>query len=146
MLRKLLRRFGVVRLSAVMTLVSIVLSILLTSLVNFILSGGGLGLSGLTLAIVVPLVIAPVMSLQMLALLHRLDQAEERLRALSITDDLTQAFNRRYFITLAEAELARLPRYTAPAGGAGGAPQSAMAILDLDDVKAINDTPGPMAG
>jgi Diguanylate cyclase, GGDEF domain len=122
---------GVVRVSAGLTLVSVILSVLITTVIGFIMSHTGPGASGLTIAVAAPLLIAPVMSLQMLALLHRLDQTEERLRALSITDDLTQAFNRRDFITLAEAELARIRR-------CGGL--CAIAILDLDDFKQINDT------
>ena len=70
-----------------MTLVSVIRSVLITTVIGFIMSHTGPGASGLTIAVAAPLLIAPVMSLQMLALLHRLDQTEERLRALSITDD-----------------------------------------------------------
>jgi diguanylate cyclase (GGDEF)-like protein len=137
MLRKLLRRFGVWRLAAGLTLISIVLSVLITTLLAFVIAGSGPGATGLAIAILAPLVIAPVMSVQMLALLDRLDHAEQRLRALAITDDLTQAYNRRYFITLAEAELARVQRY---------GELCAIAILDLDDFKAVNDSHGHQAG
>ena len=137
MLHKLLRQYGVARLAAGLTLVSVLLSVLITSLVGFVLSDSGPGLVGLTIAVVVPLIIAPVMSLQMLRLLHQLDLAEVRLRTLSITDDLTQSHNRRHFISLAEAELARVRRY-------GG--QCALAILDLDNFKDVNDNHGHLAG
>jgi diguanylate cyclase (GGDEF)-like protein len=120
-----------------MTAASIVLSVLITIAIGYMLGGGGPGPVGLTIAILVPLFIAPLMSYQMLALLNRLDQAETRLQALSITDDLTLVYNRRHFIALAEQELARVRRY-------GGL--SSIIILDLDDFKAINDTQGHLAG
>ena len=120
-----------------MTVISVVISLVLTSLLTVVMGGGGPGRTGLIIAGVVPLVIAPLMSWHMLALLNRVDQAEERLRALSITDDVTQAYNRRHFIALAEGELARIRRY-------GGT--CSLAILDLDRFKDINDTRGHLAG
>ncbi len=136
MFRQLLRRFGVVWMSVALTLISVVLSLLITTLITMAM-GGTPGPAGLTIATLVPLIVAPVMSVQMLALLNRLDQAEERLRALSITDDLTGVYNRRYFIGLAEAELARLRRY-------GGT--CTLAVIDLDNFKELNDTYGHLAG
>ena len=136
MFRRWLRRLGVMRMAAMLTIISIVISLLLTTLLAYLL-GGSPGPVGLLIATLVPLIIAPIMSVQMLALLQRLDRAEERLRALSITDELTQAYNRRYFISLAEGELARIRRY-------GGT--CSLAILDLDRFKQINDTHGHLAG
>jgi diguanylate cyclase (GGDEF)-like protein len=133
----MLRRFGVIRMSAALTVISIAASLLITTVITTATGGGGPGFYGLLIATVVPLIVAPIMSVQMLALLHRLDLAEARLRELAITDELTQAYNRRYFISLAEAELARIRRY-------GGT--CTLAILDLDNFKTVNDTIGHLAG
>jgi diguanylate cyclase (GGDEF)-like protein len=137
MFRLLLRRYGVARLVVGLTAASVFGSLLLTTLLTYAMGGGGPGPTGLIIATVVPLVIAPSMSLQMLVLLNRLDQAEQRLRPLAITDELTQSFNRRYFIALAEGELARIKRH-------GGT--CSLAILDLDGFKLVNDSLGHQAG
>lgn len=142
MFLKLLRRHGVVRLSAGLTVIAIVASLLITTVLTYATiwlwpNRGGSSATGLLIATVVPLIITPLMSLKLLGLLHRLDQTEARLRALSITDELTRAYNRRYFIALAEGELARLRRY-------GGT--CSLAILDLDNFKGVNDTKGHLAG
>jgi diguanylate cyclase (GGDEF)-like protein len=137
MFRQLLRRAGVVPMSAALTVISVALSLVITALITLTTGGGWPSGLALIIAVVAPLIIAPSMSLQMLTLLSRLDQTEARLRTLAITDDLTQAYNRRYFIGLAEAELARLRRY-------GGT--CTLAIIDLDNFKALNDTAGHLAG
>jgi diguanylate cyclase (GGDEF)-like protein len=62
---------------------------------------------------------------------------EEELKRLSITDDLTGLFNRRYFYNRLEEEAARAKRY--------GSPLS-LALLDLDHFKQYNDTNGHLEG
>ncbi len=58
---------------------------------------------------------------------------ENELRNLAITDSLTGAWNRRYFISRGKEELARSLRYKTP---------FALLILDIDFFKLINDTYG----
>jgi len=62
---------------------------------------------------------------------------EERLRKQARTDSLTNIWNRRHFMQLAERELERTRRY-------GG--QFALAMIDLDHFKTINDTCGHDVG
>ncbi|WP_295479186.1 diguanylate cyclase [uncultured Pseudomonas sp.] len=64
-------------------------------------------------------------------------RVEDELRALSITDVLTGAYNRRYFQERLQAELRRVERY-------GG--QLAVIMLDIDHFKRINDQYGHGVG
>jgi diguanylate cyclase (GGDEF)-like protein len=60
-----------------------------------------------------------------------------RSRELALRDDLTRAFNRRFFESYLQEEMERARRY-----------KSALSIifLDLDDLKAVNNAHGHMAG
>lgn len=58
---------------------------------------------------------------------------ENELRSLAITDSLTGAWNRRYFLSRGKEELSRGLRYKTP---------FALLILDIDFFKLINDTYG----
>jgi len=62
---------------------------------------------------------------------------EEELKRLSITDDLTGLFNRRYFYNRLEEEAVRAKRYGNPL---------ALVLLDLDHFKQYNDTHGHLEG
>ena len=66
-----------------------------------------------------------------------LRKSEENYKLLSITDPLTDLFNRRYFYELALTEFDRSSRHLL---------QVAIIIYDLDDFKNINDSFGHIAG
>lgn len=64
-------------------------------------------------------------------------RVEEELRALSVTDVLTGAFNRRYFQDRLKADLIRVERH-------GGA--LSLIMLDIDHFKRVNDEHGHAVG
>lgn len=64
-------------------------------------------------------------------------QAEEEVRRLSVTDEMTGLFNRRGFLLLAEQDLRTARRAKAV---------HALIYLDLDGLKQVNDTHGHKAG
>lgn len=66
-----------------------------------------------------------------------LEQANQRLAALSITDELTGAFNRRHFNQVFADEVARHDRHATPL---------VFSLFDVDHFKAYNDCYGHQAG
>ncbi len=61
----------------------------------------------------------------------------DEITRLATLDSLTEAYNRRTFMELAERELARARRYRQPLG---------LMFLDLDHFKKVNDTHGHLTG
>ena len=74
---------------------------------------------------------------RILKLEHSLRVANQRNRILSITDALTDTFNRRYLMEQLPRELERCRRYSYPLS---------VVISDIDHFKAINDARGHAAG
>jgi len=68
---------------------------------------------------------------------ERLYEELHKVRQLSLTDEFTGLPNRRAFTLCLDDEIGRAQRYATPL---------ALAILDLDEFKAINDTYGHVAG
>jgi diguanylate cyclase (GGDEF)-like protein len=61
----------------------------------------------------------------------------QKVRELTVTDDLTKLYNSRYLHLVLERELARSERYQE---------QFSLVFIDLDNFKKINDSSGHMAG
>lgn len=91
----------------------------------------------LTVAALVPGLIAPLGSWRLLALTERLRIANLRLKQLSETDPLTQVLNRRRFLEIASQQLQLATRH--------GHPTSVL-LLDFDHFKQINDRFGHQVG
>jgi len=66
-----------------------------------------------------------------------LRERSEELRRLATVDHLTGCFNRRYFMNAADTEISRTRRHDRPL---------AVAMLDIDHFKQVNDTYGHQAG
>lgn len=67
----------------------------------------------------------------------RLSVLNKELEGISITDSLTQVYNRRYFMERLRQEVKRVSRYGPPVS---------LLIIDIDHFKKVNDTYGHQAG
>jgi diguanylate cyclase (GGDEF)-like protein len=137
MLKHCLRRFGLWPVVAGVTLISILVSMAIVAAVHRFILGEPLVPAAVWLGIVCPLVLAPMMSTGSFALLLKLDRAHERLRELAETDYLTGAHNRRYFMERLNEEAERMAR---------GGLAFTVALIDVDNFKAVNDRHGHAAG
>lgn len=68
---------------------------------------------------------------------RELEEANQELTHLAMTDALTGCFNRRYFLNAADMELSRMKRHGYPV---------VVAMIDIDHFKDINDTYGHSVG
>jgi diguanylate cyclase (GGDEF)-like protein len=137
MIRTCLRRFGLWPVIVGVTVISILVSLAMTAAVHHGLLGIAMPPAAWILSIGCPLVLAPTMSLGSFSLLVKLDLAHEQLQRISHTDHLTGALNRRCFMERLLDEVQRSVRAGTP---------FAVALIDVDNFKAINDTHGHLAG
>ena len=136
-LLRLSRTYGATAVVAAITAVSVALSLSITAL-----SFGAQPVDAtfkayaLTIATLIPLLVAPVVSIVIVRLLHALAAAFEELQALASTDALTGIANRRQYFEQATRLLAT----------PGDNEQTLIGMVDLDRFKQINDTHGHSAG
>lgn len=131
-----IKSLGKFRTILLITLMAVALSLVITYLITTWLSGGP-SMVGLIAGAIIPAVISPVFSAVMLDLIFELEGARGELQHMSITDDLTNVFNRRYFLRLAEQEFLRAERY---------GQEFSIIYFDLDDFKQVNDRFGHQMG
>ncbi len=76
-------------------------------------------------------------SLEKVSLKREVREAQKKIAEMSIRDELTGLYNRRYFMEALDREVHRAERYDA---------DLALCMLDLDHFKSVNDTYGHPAG
>jgi diguanylate cyclase (GGDEF)-like protein len=132
-----LRRSVAQRIAGV-TLAATAASLLITSVTYLVLEGTlAHSVDRLILAVLIPLVVAPLASWRVITLSERLRIANEHLRKLSETDPLTQTLNRRRFFEVFGQHLALAARHGYP---------TTLLLIDLDHFKQINDRFGHLVG
>ncbi len=138
MLKAFLLRFGLWGTVLLVTLLSVGMSALVSLTVNHGILHTDVSRNGWIVTVVAPLLIAPVMSYFTLRLVLQLEKLRGELQHAVHHDPLTALPNRRYF-------MARLHEQIAATATDRSQP-FALALLDVDDFKAINDRHGHLGG
>ncbi len=133
---QLMQKFGYQRTLLIIIVIPTMLSGIITALVQYLITGTIRGY-GVLIGFLLPLVFGYLFGSTMLKLIFQLGESQKRLHELSITDDLTKAYNRRHFIERMEAEFIRSDRHAKP---------FSLVLMDLDGFKEINDSFGHLAG
>jgi diguanylate cyclase (GGDEF)-like protein len=135
--RRMLLRLGHVPAVALITLISVAISLLVTVLVYLWLGKQWtLGIN-LLIGTLVPMIVAPVVSHFLVGLVFEVEQARTEIHRVAIRDGLTHLYNRRFFLSRLDSEIVRARRT--------GQPLSLL-LVDVDHFKSINDSFGHAAG
>jgi diguanylate cyclase (GGDEF)-like protein len=135
-IRKNIINIGRIKVVALITLFSIVMSLIIT--ISFLeLFSDGVIFIGVLIAVVAPLTIAPVTSWYLVGLVIKIHQLEKEMRTLATFDVLTGVMTRRAFLAHVETVYQVAMRT-----------RSVLTVIyiDMDDFKKINDTFGHAGG
>ena len=132
----LIKKYGIKKTVVFVTMMACVLSVSISAFSN-ILINGFLPVSGIVIALIIPLILTPMIGFFFFRTLVQLEMMSVELLKLSTTDELTGAHNRRYYIERLEQELSRARRY---------GQVFSILMIDIDDFKNINDMHGHPAG
>ncbi|ABZ77383.1 diguanylate cyclase [Shewanella halifaxensis HAW-EB4] len=137
MIINVLQKLGRLKIVILITIASILVSVFITLFTFHVGLGEAASHIGIFLAIVIPSIVAPLASWQLIGLLMKIDRLEKEMRRLATIDPLTELLNRRAFfhdaeiyINCAKRELTNL----------------SVIALDLDAFKHINDSYGHSTG
>ncbi|MFC6328779.1 GGDEF domain-containing protein [Alloalcanivorax gelatiniphagus] len=103
-------RFRALRMSILCTLIAMVVSLLLTT-IGVLLTGQRDWLAAISLALLIPLLLAPAFCYPVLARLSALARENRQLRQQAREDHLTGLFNRPHLLSMLERELALSQRH-----------------------------------
>jgi diguanylate cyclase len=139
--KSLVLKLGTFRVVVLITVFSVLLSVLLTVVITLMTGAGNLTHLDwriiVGIAVIVPLIIAPLVSYSLVSLIFKIHQLETEMRALATIDDLTGLLNRGELVTRA-AQLHRLALREAQ--------PLLILMVDIDHFKKINDQYGHAAG
>lgn len=136
MLPKWVKQAGKWRLLILGSLLSTGGSFLITFVVMKLMFGGMNSIS-IIMGLLIPALSGTPVLYVLLSLLFKFDETRQDLEHLAITDELTQAYNRRYLFLQMEKEIERCRRY-------GNV--FSLIMIDCDNFKALNDTHGHPSG
>ncbi len=139
-MKQLFINLGRTRAVIAITIASVLLSLLVTFVIELILSpisNGGTIVRGMLVATCVTLIVAPIMGWYFVGILMRVRRLEEEMRALATYDELTGLLRRRAFL-----EQSDYFRKIAKRNGL----EFCVIILDMDEFKKINDEYGHASG
>lgn len=136
LIKILITRLETKKFVVVLLLILVIVVMLASVIISMVLYGKILP-ETMIIVVVVTLVTAPFGLYFFSTMILQLNNSEVKLRSLSISDDLTGVYNRRYFIEQADKELAKAKRY-------GNI--FSIILLDIDNFKNINDNYGHFGG
>jgi diguanylate cyclase (GGDEF)-like protein len=135
--RRLLVRLGPVRFALIVGAIAVVCSVVVTALVLWAVTGSAAPTTGLVIAAVVPMLLAPPQAWYLASLALDAENAWRAAASLATIDPLTGTLNRRRFYELGLAAYSR-----AVEDHAG----IAVVLLDVDNFKQVNDQFGHATG
>lgn len=136
-MRQLVQKLGRLNIVILITIFSVLVSVLLTFIVFYLRQDYTNLYVSISIAIIVPLIVAPLASWPLATMLMKIDGLEKEMRELATYDSLTGLLNRRAFFHNANKFIYFAEREQMP---------FSVIALDLDKFKNINDSYGHSAG
>lgn len=133
---KIIIKAGRIGVTVLITLITVILSLLITVLIMETF-GNGVGWIDISVAIVAPVIISPLVSWYLMGLLIKIHDLEKEQRKLATYDGLTGVMARSAFLTNFHTLITVAERNNQPIS---------IATLDLDNFKKINDQYGHAGG
>ena len=132
-MRRLVHRFGQIKLTILITIVAIILAEILLMLISQLFSIPYPVPSEPLTTFFVTAIVTPFISWHVLKYLFFIERLEERMHHMATYDALTHFYTRQAFFLQAQKRYRNVPSY-------------AVAFIDIDDFKSINDTYGHAYG
>jgi len=134
-----LRKLGRIGLLFILTILSTTLAIILNFLIVEWLDYTYVPEQDIVIISIITVSVTPLLSWYLIGLFFKIDQMEMQMMELATIDSMTNTYNRGYFYKNSEQYLSKLSEQKQPN-------QSSLLVLDLDDLKRINDQFGHSGG
>ncbi|MDB4838122.1 GGDEF domain-containing protein [Marinomonas sp.] len=141
-IRLMIRKLGRVGLVVTLTVLSTVLAVMMNFSLVGLLNLDYTPYEDITIITIITLILTPGLSWYLIGLFFEVDKLEVEMAKLASTDTLTHTFNRGFFYQECERYLSRYFAFNKHAKDT----QPAVIVLDLDNLKMINDLFGHSGG